>query len=73
MQLMEISKQAAESVPARVEDPNAKAPLERLVEWESMAEGEYAQKTRRAQHADGAIFQGSASGRGLRTFRRARG
>lgn len=54
---LEISKQAAESRPKRIENPNSKGAPERLVAWESMAEGPYAQNTRRAQTADGGIFQ----------------
>ena len=39
-------------------------PLERLREWQGMAEGAYAANTLRAQKADGAIFQAFCEGRG---------
>jgi integrase len=39
-------------------------PLERLREWQGMAEGAYAANTLRAQKADGAIFQAFCGGRG---------
>jgi len=39
-------------------------PLERLREWQGMAEGAYAANTLRAQKADGAIFQVLCEGRG---------
>jgi integrase len=42
----------------------AKMPLERLREWQGMAEGAYAANTLRAQKADGAIFQAFCEGRG---------
>jgi integrase len=41
-----------------------KKPLERLREWQGMAEGAYAANTLRAQKADGAIFQAFCDGRG---------
>jgi site-specific recombinase XerD len=40
------------------------SPLERLREWQGMAEGAYAANTLRAQKADGAIFQAFCEGRG---------
>src|SRR5271169_1457217 len=39
-------------------------PLERLREWQGMAEGAYSANTLRAQKADGAIFQEFCEGRG---------
>ncbi|MDP8989946.1 MAG: hypothetical protein M3N41_07690, partial [Acidobacteriota bacterium] len=42
----------------------AKKPLERLQEWQGMAEGAYSANTQRAQKADGAIFQVFCEGRG---------
>src|SRR6202171_1206369 len=39
-------------------------PLERLREWQGMAEGAYSANTLRAQKADGAIFQAFCEGRG---------
>jgi integrase len=39
-------------------------PLERLREWQGMAEGAYSANTLRAQKADGAIFQMFCEGRG---------
>jgi len=40
------------------------SPLQRLREWQGMAEGAYAANTLRAQKADGAIFQAFCEGRG---------
>jgi integrase len=40
------------------------SPLERLREWQGMAEGAYSANTLRAQKADGAIFQVFCEGRG---------
>ncbi|MGO9992545.1 MAG: tyrosine-type recombinase/integrase [Steroidobacteraceae bacterium] len=42
----------------------ATTPLQRLREWQGMAEGAYSPNTLRAQKADGAIFQGFCEGRG---------
>src|SRR3984957_15047819 len=42
----------------------APKPLERLREWQGMAEGAYSANTLRAQKADGAIFQVFCEGRG---------
>jgi integrase len=42
----------------------AKKPLERLREWQGMAEGAYSANTLRAQKADGAIFQAFCERRG---------
>src|SRR5450759_3386710 len=39
-------------------------PLDRLREWQGMAEGAYSANTLRAQKADGAIFQDFCEGRG---------
>ncbi len=39
-------------------------PLERLREWQAMAEGAYSANTLRAQKADGAIFQAFCEERG---------
>src|SRR6202051_4413959 len=40
------------------------SPLQRLREWQGMADGAYAANTVRAQKADGAIFQVFCEGRG---------
>jgi integrase len=40
------------------------SPLQRLREWQGMAEGAYSSNTLRAQRADGAIFQVFCEGRG---------
>src|SRR5271167_1321704 len=42
----------------------ATRPLDRLREWQGMAEGAYSTNTLRAQKADGAIFQAFCEGRG---------
>ena len=44
------------------------APLERLVEWDAMAQRAYASNTMRAQKADGAIFQAFCEARALAFF-----
>jgi integrase len=44
--------------------PPAMRPLDRLREWQGMAEGAYSVNTLRAQKADGAIFQVFCEGRG---------
>jgi hypothetical protein len=43
-------------------------PLDRLREWQGMAEGAYAANTLRAQKADGAIFQAFCEGRAANHF-----
>jgi len=54
--------------PRSVEAPTpaqpATTPLQRLREWQGMAEGAYSANTLRAQKADGAIFQVFCDGRG---------
>jgi integrase len=54
--------------PKSVEVPEpaqpAAKPLERLREWQGMADGAYSANTLRAQKADGAIFQAFCEGRG---------
>jgi site-specific recombinase XerD len=65
---MEITKQMAESLPAKIEHADSHAAIARLVEWESMAEGAYAKNTRRAQRADGAIFQAFCERLGVAYF-----
>src|ERR1700680_1226886 len=42
----------------------ATTPVERLRDWQGMAEGAYSANTLRAQKADGAIFQVFCEGRG---------
>ena len=42
----------------------ARTPLQRLREWQGMAEGAYSANTLRAQKADGAIFQAFCDRRG---------
>jgi hypothetical protein len=53
-----------ESLAAPTTVQPAKMPLERLREWQGMAEGAYSANTVRAQKADGAIFQAFCEGRG---------
>jgi site-specific recombinase XerD len=57
--------QNPKSVVARVEQLESPAPLERLVEWDAMAQRAYASNTLRAQKADGAIFQAFCEAQGL--------
>jgi len=61
---MKSSNRAPESLPAAATVQPAKKPLERLREWQGMAEGAYSANTLRAQKADGAIFQSFCEGKG---------
>src|SRR6266404_7372999 len=61
---MKSSNRQPESLAAPTAVQSAKMPLERLREWQGMAEGAYAANTLRAQKADGAIFQAFCEGRG---------
>jgi integrase len=61
---MKSPKHAPESLPPAPTVQPAQKPLERLREWQGMAEGAYAANTLRAQKADGAIFQAFCEGRG---------
>jgi site-specific recombinase XerD len=65
---MESIKQLAESGLARIGQPDAEAPLAKLLEWQTMAAGAYANNTVRAQKADGAIFQSFCEARELVFF-----
>jgi integrase len=65
---MKTLQQAPESVPATIEHPDSNEPIKRLVEWQSMPEGAYAKNTRRAQRADGAIFQAFCERAGVAYF-----
>ena len=56
-EFMKLSNRTAESVPNAATVQPAEKPLERLREWQGMAEGAYSANTLRAQKADGAIFQ----------------
>jgi site-specific recombinase XerD len=44
--------------------PVLEGPLDKLIEWQVMAEGAYSPNTLRAQKADGAIFQAFCESRG---------
>jgi integrase len=61
---MKSSSRAPESLPASTIAQPTKKPLERLREWQGMAEGAYSANTLRAQKADGALFQAFCEGRG---------
>jgi hypothetical protein len=61
--LYEIAQPAPESSVTTPAQP-AIGPLDRLREWQGMAEGAYSANTLRAQKADGAIFQAFCEGRG---------
>jgi site-specific recombinase XerD len=65
---MKSIHQTPESLPKPVEQPSSDKALEALVEWQSMAEGAYAKNTRRAQKADGAIFQAFCERLGVAHF-----
>ena len=54
---MKSTERGSESLPAPQLAQPAIGPLERLREWQGMAEGAYSANTLRAQKADGAIFQ----------------
>src|SRR6202451_73363 len=61
---MKSPNRRPESSPVTTPAQPSKKPLERLREWQGMAEGAYAANTLRAQKADGAIFQGFCERRG---------
>src|ERR1022692_902924 len=61
---MKSPKNRPESLAVTTPVQPAKKPLERLREWQGMAEGAYAVNTLRAQKADGAIFQRFCEERG---------
>jgi len=61
---MKRSNRRPESLPPPTTVQPATRPLERLREWQGMAEGAYAANTLRAQKADGAVFQGFCERRG---------
>src|ERR1700722_13831203 len=61
---MKSTKRRPESFAAPTTVQPAQKALERLREWQGMAEGGYSANTLRAQKADGAIFQGFCEGRG---------
>src|SRR5271170_6069681 len=61
---MKSSNRPPESLAVTTPAQPAIGPLERLREWQGMAEGAYSANTLRAQKADGAIFQVYCEGRG---------
>jgi integrase len=61
---MKLPKQPPKSLEAQTPAQAGTSPLERLREWQGMAEGAYSANTLRAQKADGAIFQVFCEGRG---------
>src|SRR5216683_3620187 len=61
---MKSNNQRPESLAVPTPVQPATKPLERLREWQGMAEGAYSANTLRAQKADGAIFQAFCEGRG---------
>jgi integrase len=62
---MKSPKNRPESFAVATPAQPAISPLERLREWQGMAEGAYSVNTLRAQKADGAIFQAFCEGRGV--------
>src|SRR6202166_5197422 len=61
----ESAIQASEFEPAPIAPkPVLEGPLDKLIEWQAMAEGAYSPNTLRAQKADGAIFQAFCESRG---------
>jgi integrase len=61
---MKSARRPPESLPPPATEQPPQRPLERLREWQGMAEGAYAANTLRAQKADGAIFQAFCDARG---------
>src|SRR3984893_10318995 len=61
---MKLPKQPPKSLEAQTPAQAGTSPLERLREWQGIAEGAYSANTLRAQKADGAIFQAYCEGRG---------
>src|SRR5712672_2456958 len=61
---MKSPNRRPESFAAPTPAQPATQPLDRLRQWQGMAEGAYAANTLRAQKADGAIFQVFCEGRG---------
>jgi integrase len=61
---MKSPKQRPESAAVATPALPATSPLQRLREWQGMAEGAYAANTLRAQKADGALFQAFCDQRG---------
>src|SRR6202163_863756 len=61
---MKSPKKRPESFGVATSAQPARGPLDRLREWQGMAEGAYSANTLRAQKADGAIFQVFCEGRG---------
>jgi integrase len=61
---MKSPKHRPESFVVTTPAQPATTPLQRLREWQGMAEGAYSANTLRAQKADGAIFQVFCEGRG---------
>src|SRR6202171_305502 len=61
---MKSPKHRPESSAVTTPAQPATTPLQRLREWQGMAEGAYSANTLRAQKADGAIFQAFCEGRG---------
>src|ERR1022692_2208356 len=61
---MKSPKNRPESLPVTTPAQPATTPLQRLREWQGMAEGAYSANPLRAQKADGAIFQVFCEGRG---------
>src|SRR6266404_8843305 len=60
---MKSPNRRPESFAAPTPAQPATRPLDRLREWQGMAEGAHSSNTRRAQKADGAIFQAFCEGR----------
>src|SRR5258708_40236153 len=61
---MKSTNRRPESLAVTTPTQPATTPLQRLREWQGMAEGAYAANTLRAQKADGVIFQVFCEGRG---------
>jgi len=61
---MKSSNRAPGSLGPKTIVKPSEGPMERLREWQGMADGAYAANTLRAQKADGAIFQAFCEGRG---------
>jgi len=65
---MKLANPPPESNLERIEQPEPHEALDRLVEWDAMAQGAYSKNTQRAQRADGAISQAFCEAKGFAFF-----
>jgi integrase len=65
---MKLTQRPPESVLHPIGEQNAEKAKNALIEWSAMAKEAYSKNTRRAQRADGAVFQGFCEMKGLEFF-----